>query len=72
MHLPVCCFVFMNVFFLPDNIFHLTVHYVCYTMVVQHFEPQGRGFINFHYYCHYKEVDLSFRVGTGLKLRVLC
>ena len=55
-----------------DNIFHLSVHYVCYTMIVQCFELQGRGFTNFHCYCYGKEVDLSFRVGTGLKLRVLC
>ena len=33
-----------------DNIFHLDVHYVCYTMLVQRFEPQGRRFTNFHYY----------------------
>ena len=34
--------------FTTDNIFHLDVHYVC--MLVQHFEPQGRHFTNFHYY----------------------
>ena len=34
-----------------DNIFHLDVHYVC--MLVQHFEPQGRRFTNFHYYYYY-------------------
>ena len=38
-------------FFLSNNIFHLNVHYVRYTMLVQHFEPQGRRFTNFHYYC---------------------
>ena len=31
-----------------NNIFHLDVHYVW--MLVQHFEPQGRCFTNFHYY----------------------
>ena len=33
-----------------DNIFHLDVHYVCYTVLLQHFELQGRCFTNFHYY----------------------
>ena len=33
-----------------DNIVHLSVHYVCYIMLVQRFEPQGRHFTNFHYY----------------------
>ena len=37
--------------FFLDNIFHLDVHYVC--MFVQHFEPQGRRFTNFHYYYYY-------------------
>ena len=37
------------VVFLCDNIFHLDVHYVCYTMLVQRFEPQGRRFTDFHY-----------------------
>ena len=46
------CFVF---FFLPENIFHLDVHYVCYiytivTMLVQCFELQGRRFTHFHYF----------------------
>ena len=26
------------------------MHYVCNTMLVQRFEPQGRRFTNFHYY----------------------
>ena len=33
-----------------DNIFHLAVHYVCYNILVQRFEPQGWRFTNFHYY----------------------
>ena len=37
---------------IADNIFHLSVHYVCYPMLVQRFEPQGRCFTNFHYYHH--------------------
>ena len=35
------------------NVFHLDVHYVCYPMLVQRFEPQGRRFTNFHYYYDY-------------------
>ena len=35
-----------------DNIFHLNVHYV--SMLVQHFELQGRCLTNFHYY-YYKQ-----------------
>ena len=46
----ICCFLFGCFSFLSDNIFHLNVHYVCYTMLVQRFEPQGRCFTNFHYY----------------------
>ena len=41
---------FVVVVVVADNVFHLDVHYVCYTMLVQHFEPQGRRFTNFHYY----------------------
>ena len=37
-------------FVIADNILHLDVHYVCYTMLVQSFELQGRHFTNFHYY----------------------
>ena len=33
--------------------FHLDLHYVCYAMHVQHFEPQGRHFANFYYYHYY-------------------
>ena len=29
------------------------VHHMCYTMLVQRFEPQGRRFTNFHYYYYY-------------------
>ena len=35
-------FSFLALYFMADNIFHLDVHYVCYTMLVQRFEPQGR------------------------------
>ena len=39
----------VSFFFLTaDNIFHLNALYVCYTMLVQRFEPQGRRFTNFH------------------------
>ena len=31
------------------NFFHLDVHHVCYIMLVQRFEPQGRRFTNFYY-----------------------
>ena len=41
---------FVVVFVIADNIFHLNVHYVCYTMLVQHSELQGMRFTNFHYY----------------------
>ena len=33
-----------------DDIFHLSVHYVCHIMFVQCFEPLGRQFTNFYYY----------------------
>ena len=26
---------------------------MCYAMLVQHFDPQGRRFTNFHYCCYY-------------------
>ena len=39
-----------------DNILHLDVHYVC--LLVQHFEPQGRRFTNFHYY-YYNGLEKS-------------
>ena len=32
-----------------DKIFHLDVHYVCYIMLVQRFEPQGSRFKIVHY-----------------------
>ena len=41
---------------IADNIFHLDVHYVCYTIPVQRFEPQGRRFTNLHYYCPIKDL----------------
>ena len=50
-------FIFFIYIFIADNIFNLDVHYVCYTMRVQRFEPQGRRFTNFHYYYHYYKVD---------------
>ena len=37
-------------FCFPDNISISFVHYMCYTMLVLRFEPQGRRFTNFHYY----------------------
>ena len=37
-------------FLIADNILHLDVHYVCYTMLVQSFQLQGRHFTNFRYY----------------------
>ena len=40
----------LSTVFSPDNIFHLDVHYACYTMLVQRYEPQGRRLTNFHYY----------------------
>jgi len=36
-----------------DNIFHLDVHYVCYTMLVRRFEPQGRRFTSSHHHHHH-------------------
>ena len=27
--------------------------YIMCVILVQHFEPQGRRFTNFHYYCYY-------------------
>ena len=39
---------FLFLSFIPDNIFHLDVHYVWYNMLVQRFEPQGRRFTNVH------------------------
>ena len=42
--------VFLCVFF--ADIIHLDVHYVCYTMLVQRFEPQDRRFTNYYYYCY--------------------
>ena len=47
------CVSFFFVLFLADDIFHLDVHYVCYTVLVQRFEPQGRRFTNFHYYYYH-------------------
>ena len=43
-------FSFLALYFMADNIFHLDVHYVCYTMLVQCFELQGRRFTIFYYY----------------------
>ena len=42
-------FFFSFLFSIADNVLHLDVHYVCYTMLVRRFEPQGRRFTNFHY-----------------------
>ena len=41
-------YIYIDIVIYLDNIFHLSVHYVC--MLVQRFEPQGRHFTNFHYY----------------------
>ena len=48
--------VVFNCCFIADNISHLNVYYVCYTMLVQRFEPQGRRFTNFHYYYYYSHI----------------
>ena len=46
--LGVCSFSFLFLF--SNNILHLDVHYVCYTILFQRFESQGRCFTNVHYY----------------------
>ena len=35
---------------IADKVYHLDIHCMCYIMLVQRFEPQGRRFTNFHYY----------------------
>ena len=47
-------------FLIADNIFYLDVHYACYTMLVQRFEPQGRLFVNLHYYYYYGYYDYDY------------
>ena len=39
---------------IADNIFHLDVHYMCCTMLVRLFEPQGKRITNVHYYYYLK------------------
>ena len=48
------------IFLIADNIFHLEVHYVCYTMLVQRFEPQGRRITNVHDY-YYESTTVFVR-----------
>ena len=52
-----------NYIYIADNIFHLDVHYVRYTILVQRLEPQGGHFTNFHYYYH----DLLFCVSGAMQ-----
>ena len=40
---------FLIYIFIADNI-SISMYIMCYTMLVQRFEPQGRRFTNFHYY----------------------
>ena len=58
-------------FFLSDNILHLDVHYVCYTMLVERFEPQGRCFTNFHYYYCYKNCLLLLLLLLELSIIII-
>ena len=55
------CVRFCFVFLIADNTFCLDAHYVCYTMLVQRSEPQGRHFTNFHYYYWHHSLSSLFR-----------
>ena len=59
---PLC----VSLLLLFFNIFHLDAYYVCYTMLVQRFEPQGMRFqlsIIIYYYTR-KGLNVQLRLKT--------
>ena len=61
---------------IAGNIFHLNVHYMCHSMLVQCFELQGRCFTHIHYYKFFSirllgPASLLVQVGVVLPKRQL-
>ena len=62
----VMCTLWVVVFlFFSDSIFHLDVHYVCYTMLVQLFFSDSIFHLDVHYVCYTMLVQLFFQTGMA-------